>query len=112
MPVTINPTSITFNDGSVQSSAASTSFNTVGSYCQLICWLNGNPSFAVNAGSNYASGSSGATGQVWAASIVNNYTADFVQIYSPQISGTWRWMSASTQVSGYNICFGLGVRVS
>jgi hypothetical protein len=115
MPVTINPTNITFNDGSVQSSAASTGFNTVGSYCMLWLWMNG----AANpvAGGTYASGSSGATNQVWAG--VMFYTPGnpcvgtlerWAATTQTLVSGTWRWMAGAN--NNAQNCLGIGVRIS
>lgn len=117
MPVTINPTSITFNDGSVQSSAASTGFNTVGSYVFSYSFY----SSPVNMiqGSNYAAGTG--QGQMQSASL-NLFPEGelYPRLFSYNqttggagISGTWRWMSGNTVWQGSGTAFaGIAVRVS
>ena len=128
MPISINNTTLTFNNGTTMTTAATGTVssvatgnglqggtittsgtlsiaapgaNTVGSYATI---GNVSPgSFAF--GSNYAAGTN--SQQVQAATVANGGE---IWITSA-ISGTWRWLGANTQNSSVMQC-GLGVRVS
>jgi hypothetical protein len=111
MPVTINPTSITFNDGSVQSSAASTGFNTVGSY------VFGGEQAPISGG-QVATGGTIAAGngynQVQAGFVRNMYSSGttYVGIVGGLLSGTWRKMGYGGNVEAYDVMAAIFVRIS
>lgn len=129
MPVSINNTTLTFNDGTTQTTAATGTvssvatgnglqggtittsgtlsvaapgFNTVGSYCYV---NRNNGGGATNSGSNYAAG--GGSGQIRSGaynSSLGSFTA------SANLSGTWRWMAAPN--GSADELYGVGCRVS
>jgi len=134
MAITVGGTSITFNDSTTQSSAGLTSavtsvatgnglqggtitstgtlsvacpsFNTVGSYCFM---STNNFSGTKTAGNNYSAGSG--NDQVQAVVYTWN-SCNAISINSNnQLSGTWKWMNASSTQNGFNM-LGIGCRVS
>jgi hypothetical protein len=127
MPVTIRNTDILFNNGTTQSTAATGSvssvatgnglqggtittsgtlsvacptFNTVGSYCFMM-----RTTGSATPGTNYSAGSSGVISAVL-------YNLNDVTSWSEQnnLSGTWKWMGATTAGSAPWIA--IGCRVS
>lgn len=135
MPISINNTTLTFNNGTTMTTAATgtvtsvatgnglsggtitttgtlvvacPTFNTVGSYAFGGTNTNGSGTVTYTAGSNY-SASSSSTGLKCAnfsSSAGNAVQPD----YSNQISGTWRWMAANYSSDGFAV--GLICRVS
>ena len=65
-------------------SVACPGFNTVGSYCMATVFTGG--FLNITSGTNYAAGSSGNAGEIWAYSI---------GAASPNLSGTWKWMGGN-----------------
>jgi hypothetical protein len=128
MPVSINNTTLTFNDATTQTTAgrpgtvtsvatgnglqggtittsgtlsvACPTFNTVGSYCLAALSGGGSSDLSVNSGSNYAAGSGPA--QLQSSTLydqaVGNATLVNVQ---NNLSGTWKWMGSSMQYQVY-----------
>lgn len=132
MTITVGGTSITFNDSTTQSTAATgtvtsvatgnglqggtitgsgtlsiacPTFNTVGSYAMVKANYTGT-GFSLSSGSNYSAG--GGNAQIMSVSLVTDFTG-----YSDtnNLSGTWKWMGNNTSFN-YVAWFGIACRVS
>jgi hypothetical protein len=108
MPTTsITSSGVTFPDGSTQTIAAGTTFNSVGSYT----WA-GLPDAGIDAGSTYAGGNCLYFGMAWdRGSPLNQW------VYAGgTLSGTWRAMSTCPSdpqgFGGFNTSGGLMVRIA
>ena len=141
MPVTINPTNIVFNDGTTQSTAASSSggtvtsvatgnglqggtitttgtlsvacptHNTVGSYVFAGRQYNVSD-FSMTFGTNYAGGN-GYDSICGVSCRVDSLAYWGVMNLGSSLSGTWKWMAGNTgTIGGPNGVFGLACRVS
>lgn len=136
MPISINNTTLTFNDATTQTTAgqpgtvtsvatgnglsggtitttgtltvACPTANTVGSYAMIGSPFYG-PSFTTTFGTNYATGTGG--GQMQAFSVVQP-ACDKATLHSvsSNISGTWKYLGASLTDSASRC--GVGCRVS
>jgi hypothetical protein len=95
--------------GAVTFSVACPSFNSVGSYC-TVGDNQGGTGVNWTSGSNYAAGT-GVTQFVSLMFSTNACTSALEYIRTNNLSGTWKWMSA-TYTGGYLGTFGLGCRVS
>jgi hypothetical protein len=121
MPITVSGTTITFNNGTTQTSAggsgtvtsvatgnglsggtitssgtltiACPSFNSVGSYCQAF-----STGSTVSSGSDYAAGTGSA--QIQSLARHNNDGRVRYNLNNSTLSGTWRWMGGTA--SGQN----------
>jgi hypothetical protein len=130
MPITVSGTTITFNNGTTQTTAAGSgtvtsvatgnglsggtitssgtlvlaapSFNTVGSYCTAFC------NSALNGGSDYSPGTG--SGQIQSLARLNNDGFVRYNLNNSTMSGTWRWMTGNS--SGANFILGSACRVS
>jgi len=114
MPITMNNTTLTFNNGTTMTTAATgtvssvatgnglqggtittsgtlsvacPTFNTVGSYCYIVGW---NQSTTVTSGSNFGAG--------FGNNLVRSVALIGITgvIGSNNLSGTWKWMGATT----------------
>lgn len=88
-------------------SVACPGFNTVGSYVFAYVWLNGSGA-NVSSGGSYAAGTSGATNQIWSVTMVDVGCSGRYQ-QSPNISGTWRWMSGPSNSGAGSPIWALGI---
>lgn len=115
MAITVNATAITFNNGSVQTTAATATgtvtsvatgnglsggtitttgtlvvacptFNSVGSYCFAFS----SPATSLSSGSNYAAGNG--TNQIRSGAWIEN--CGWSSRSDTNLSGTWKWMAA------------------
>ncbi len=130
MAITSTGTQLTFNDATVQSTAftgavtsvatgnglqggtitstgtlsvACPTFNTVGSYCFAMYYRNNSTN--ISSGDNRSAG--GGTAQIQTALFREDESA---WNYQNNLSGTWKWMAASSSNGVYNI--GVACRVS
>jgi len=110
-----NGISVSASTGAVTFAVAAPSFNSIGSYVWAYFYVpGGGGTQTVTSGSNYSAGSGAAQIQSYATSSgVSNAT-----ISQNNLSGTWKWMSAttsvtpSTEVGSNSQIIGLAVRVS
>jgi hypothetical protein len=142
MPISMNNTTLTFNNGTTMTTAATGTVssvatgnglqggtittsgtlsvacpgaNTVGSYASVYTQSIANAVYYIDWNGNYAAGTG--RGQMQASGM---YFRDNDPYYSPinsnVLSGTWKWLGASTQLSQTNAfsgyIFGLACRVS
>jgi len=131
MPITVSGTTITFNNGTTQTTAATGSvssiatgnglsggtitttgtltiacpgFNTVGSYCAAIIGDINQNSNSYSSGGSYSAGS----GLNQVGTYAQNWNDNSLS-RSYNLSGTWRWMGAG---GGPNPSVGVACRVS
>jgi hypothetical protein len=94
-------------------SVACPTFNTVGSYAYVAFTSTASGTYGtVTAGSNYSAGSSYPSVRT---AFGNEDVTGVLQISiggSVELSGTWKWMSASYSNNGYRYYFGIACRVT
>jgi hypothetical protein len=130
MPITVSGTTITFNNGTTQTTAAGSgtvtsvatstglsggtitstgtltiaapAYNTVGSYTLAFC------NTAISGGSDYAAGTG--SSQIQSLGRFNNDGFMRYNLNNSTMSGTWRWMTGNS--GGANVNLGSACRVS
>jgi hypothetical protein len=140
MPVIVSPTQIIFNDATVQTTAftggggtvtsvatgnglqggtittsgtlsvACPAFNTVGSYVMGGTFVGGGNQANLQSGSNYAAGTG--TNQIRSSGLFSDASGGFGFESLNNLSGTWKYMGASTSIFPNNSQFAICCRVS